>query len=139
MAASRQSPPRGPGRVKSPRRSKPKADRPQVIHSRAAYGKPIKYAQLSPKLDGLRLRWEHGQLIPRSMASALPISKRTEERRRAQRLREKAAANEGTRKRRIPKGTFFRGDMKGAMRAARRAGLITPRQQKRLHRQGRQQ
>lgn len=127
------------GRGKSQRRVKPKSNRRQVVHSLAAHGRPIAYAQLSPKVDGVRMRWEYGRLIPRDLPSALPISKRTEERRRVARLRKKAALeNDAPRTKRIPKGTWFRGDMKGAMRAARRAGIISARQQKRLHKQGRQ-
>lgn len=135
MQASRQYTPGAKGRVKSKRPGKPKADRPNVVYCRADRYIAIPYEQLSPKIDGVRMRWEGGFLVPRTAPAILgrPISKRTEERRRAQRLRRKAAEGATPPKRRMPKGTLVRGDLKGTMRAQRRAGVISARQQKRLH------
>lgn len=107
------------------RRPRPRPDRPTLYCKlRGA----VKYAQLSPIVDGVRMRWQVGRLVPRGEAQALPLSKRAMERKRKQ--APKAQKPRGPR----PNGGYQRGDMKGAMRAARRAGIISPRQQRKYHR-----
>lgn len=99
--------------------------------------RPVPYAQPSPKVDGVRMRYQKEKLVPRDTPAELPLRKRVEERQRAARLRLKAAQEQAPRKKKIPRGTYFRGDMKGAMRAARRAGVISARQQRKLNKAGR--
>lgn len=65
LAAARQNELPWRGRKKTKRGGRLKKGR-QPRFCRAAYGRPVKYAQLAPKIDGIRYRWEKGELVPRT-------------------------------------------------------------------------
>lgn len=104
------------------------------LFCKAASRYAVKYEKLAPKtVTGVRLRWEAGKLIPRdTKVMGVPLRKR-----QAERLAAKRRKLERPKKPRPANGGYRRGDMQGAMRAARRAGIISARQQRRLHRNAR--
>lgn len=117
------------GRIRLPRGGRVRRPKERLFCKAAAH-KPVKYTQASPKtVTGVRLRWHKGQLVPRDTVQALPPG-----RRQAERLARKRRQLVQKTRRPVKHGGNRRGDMKGAMRAARRAGIITARQQRLIHR-----
>lgn len=122
-------PPAPRGRARRSRGGKVRGAVPRLFCKAAAH-KPVKYTQASPKtVTGVRLRWQKGQLVPRDTVQTLPPA-----RRQAERLARKRRQLVQKTRRPAKHGGNRRGDMKGAMRAARRAGIITARQQRLIHR-----
>lgn len=108
----------------------------KLVKTEAGGSRPaVGYQQLAPKIDGVRMRWEDGMLVPRnSRPLSLPPTERKKQRARDRSLKFKDG--QVTRRVRVPAGVIRRNDLKGAKRAARRAGLISPRQQRKYHRWG---
>lgn len=138
MAAAfrdRHSPLPTKGRTRLPRggRIRPPKER---LFCKADGSKPAKYTQASPKtVTGVRLRWQNGQLVPRATPQALPLRRRQAERLvRKERLARERSQQGPVKRRPVKHGGYRRDDMKGAMRAARRARIITARQQRLIHR-----
>ncbi|NUS38283.1 MAG: hypothetical protein HOQ02_04570 [Lysobacter sp.] len=87
------------------------------------------YAQTSPVVDGQRMRWEAGDAGEPTLVPRVAPSGRTKKKRAP-----KANAAPAARRRVYdPSKGVRRLDAKGAARAARRAGVISPRQQRKVH------
>lgn len=79
-------------------------------------------AKFLPNVPGMR--YEQGQLIPRDAVTIQPARKKQ---------KQAKPAKPAPQRKRHPSGGYMRNDFKGIARAARRAGVISARQQRKIH------